>query len=197
VRNAPRIETARAFLPASWCRYIRAVAEPMLVPADVYNVTQGRSVQSVRTSAHMAFGAAGTDPLLAIVSHRMAQWTHTHVTCGENTTVLRYRPGEEYRRHVDFFDPAIPSIWAEAERAGQRSITVLVWLNDDFEGGETEFPLLGLKFKGRTGDALAFWNVTPDGAPDRQTVHAGLPVTRGEKWLISKWIRERAQDPLG
>lgn len=195
--DAPRIETVRGFLPVAWCDYIRTLAEPMLVPADVHNAAEGRSVQGVRTSAHMAFGAADTDPLLAVVSHRIAQWTQTHVACGEHTTVLRYRPGEEYRRHVDFFDPAIPSIWAEAERAGQRSITVLVWLNDDFDGGETEFPLLGRKFKARTGDAIAFWNVTPDGAPDRQTVHAGLPVTRGEKWLISKWIRARAQDPLG
>lgn len=197
VSDAAHIEAARGFLPVAWCQYIRALAEPMLVPADVHNAAQGRSVQGVRISSHMAFGAADTDPLLAIVSHRIAAWTQTHVACGEHTTVLRYRPGEEYRRHVDFFDPAIPSIWAEAERAGQRDITVLVWLNDDFDGGETEFPLLGLKFKGRTGDALAFWNVTPDGAPDRQTVHAGLPVSRGEKWLISKWIRARAQDPLG
>lgn len=196
-RDEPRIETARGFLSTRWCRYIRALAEPLLTPADVHNATQGRSVQGVRISAHMAFGAADTDPLLAIVAHRIARWTGTHVACGEHTTVLRYRPGEEYRRHVDFFDPAIPSIWSEAQRAGQRSVTVLVWLNDDFTGGETEFPLTGDTFKGMAGDALAFWNVTPDGAPDRRTVHAGLPVRDGEKWLISKWIRERAQDPLG
>jgi prolyl 4-hydroxylase len=167
----------------------------LLVPSDVHNAALGRTVLGVRTSSHMAFGAADTDPLLAIVSHRIARWTETHVASGEHTTVLRYRPGEEYRRHVDYFDPAIPTIWAEAQRAGQRELTVLVWLNDDFAGGETEFPLADFRFKGRTGDALAFWNVLPGGAPDRRTTHAGLPVLSGEKWLISKWVRARAQEP--
>ncbi|HEX2592055.1 MAG TPA: 2OG-Fe(II) oxygenase [Rhizomicrobium sp.] len=194
-RDGPRLQTARGFLPEPWCRYIRALAEPLLVPSDVHNAALGRTVLGVRTSSHMAFGAADTDPLLAIVSHRIARWTATHVACGEHTTVLRYRPGEEYRRHVDYFDPAIPTIWAEAQRAGQRELTVLVWLNDDFGGGETEFPLADFRFRGQTGDALAFWNVLPDGAPDRRTTHAGLPVQSGEKWLISKWIRARAQEP--
>ena len=54
-----------------------------------------------------------------------------------------------------------------------------------------EFPQLGKRFKGRRGNALFFWNVEPDGTPDKRTVHAGLPPTRGEKWMLSQWIRER------
>src|SRR6201995_2701965 len=141
----------------------------------------------------MAFGPIDTDPLLAIVAHRIAAWTRTNAACGEHMSILRYRPGEEYRRHVDFFDPDIPAIWAEGARAGQRTATGLVWLNDDYEGGETVFPLVERKFRGKTGDALAFWNVLPDGTPDRRTVHAGVPPVGGDKWLISKWIRDRAQ----
>jgi prolyl 4-hydroxylase len=66
-----------------------------------------------------------------------------------------------------------------------------VYLNDDYEGGETEFPRIGLRFRGKRGDALMFDNVRPSGALDYDTLHAGLPPTRGEKWLFSQWVRSR------
>jgi hypothetical protein len=78
---------------------------------------------------------------------------------------------------------------------GQRAFTVLVYLNDDLEGGETEFLRLGLRHRGRKGDALVFRNVDAQGQPDRRTLHAGRPPTHGEKWLLSTWIRDKA--PLG
>ena len=59
------------------------------------------------------------------------------------------------------------------------------------KGGETEFPLVGFRHKGRKGDALFFWNVQTDGSLDRQTLHAGLPPTTGEKWLLSQWVRNK------
>ena len=194
ILTSPRLLLSRNFLPLSWCRYICTLAEPTLKPADVHNAALGRVVLGVRTSEHMAFGAANSDPLLAIVSHRIAAWTKTATACAEDTNVLRYRPGQEYQRHVDFFDPQIPTIWTEAARAGQRTVTVLIWLNDEYQGGETEFPLAGQTIRGAPGDALAFWNTKSDGSPDRRTVHAGLPVLRGEKWLITKWIRDRPQN---
>jgi prolyl 4-hydroxylase len=73
--------------------------------------------------------------------------------------------------------------------------TVLVYLNDDLEGGETEFLQLGLRHRGRKGDALMFRNVDAEGQPDRRTLHAGRPPTQGEKWLLSVWIRDRALPP--
>jgi prolyl 4-hydroxylase len=66
---------------------------------------------------------------------------------------------------------------------------VLVYLNEDYEGGATAFPALGRGFKGGKGDALVFWNLTPEGAPDYRTRHIGTAPTRGEKWLFSQWIR--------
>jgi len=191
--ESPRLRIARRLLPLSWCYYICALAEPTLEPSDVHNATLGRTVLGVRTSHHMAFGPANSDPLLAILAHRTAAWTGTDIAWAEDTNVLRYKPGQEYQRHVDFFDPQIPTIWAEAERAGQRTVTVLIWLNDEYQGGETEFPLARQSIRGAAGDALAFWNTMDDGSPDRSTVHAGRPVLRGEKWLITQWIRDRPQ----
>jgi prolyl 4-hydroxylase len=70
-------------------------------------------------------------------------------------------------------------------------VIFLVYLNEGFEGGETGFPALKTRYKGRKGDALFFWNVGPDGSPDKRTLHAGLPPVSGEKWLLSQWIRFR------
>jgi hypothetical protein len=81
---------------------------------------------------------------------------------------------------------------ADIAKRGQRFMTVLIYLNEGYESGETEFPLIGVRYKGRKGGALHFRNLDPAGAPDRQTLHAGLAPTKGEKWLLSQWIRDRA-----
>jgi prolyl 4-hydroxylase len=95
--------------------------------------------------------------------------------------VLRYRPGQQYRRHHDAhgFGPV-------AER---RIATALLYLNHHYEGGETEFPELKLRVQGGTGDLLIFHNLRPDKQPDMRMMHAGLPVTKGEKWMATRWIR--------
>ena len=74
-------------------------------------------------------------------------------------------------------------------------LTVLVWLNEGYGGGETAFPELGLTIEPGMGDALIFQNVDAGGRPDPRTRHAGLPVTHGEKWLASRWIRARTVHP--
>ena len=109
----------------------------------------------------------------------------------EPFAVLNYAPGEEYGEHVDYLDPAIPAYAAELAQRGQRVATCLLYLNDDFEGGETEFTKLGLSFKGRKGDALFFFSADSSGRPDPRTVHAGRTPTSGEKWLLSQFFRNR------
>jgi prolyl 4-hydroxylase len=109
---------------------------------------------------------------------------------GEMLSILRYEPGQEYRPHFDFLGATSDPI-AQFESAGQRVRTLLVYLNDDFDGGETEFSTNGLKVKGETGDGILFHNVDDAGQADLSSRHAGLPVTRGAKWLASKWFRER------
>ena len=99
--------------------------------------------------------------------------------------VLRYGPGQQYKPHLD----ALPGL------ANQRRWTALIYLNDDYEGGETAFLESGHVLRGRTGDMLLFENALPDGRPDPRTRHAGRPVASGIKLLASRWIRERPADP--
>jgi hypothetical protein len=97
--------------------------------------------------------------------------------------------GQEFLPHFDFLDTAKPGYAKDVAEHGQRVLTFLLCLNDDYEGGETEFPLLGKRWKGQKGSALFFWNVEPNGMPDRRTGHAGLPPTRGR--LLSQWCAAR------
>ena len=109
----------------------------------------------------------------------------------ELTKVLHYSVGQEFAPHFDFIDPATPGMAGEVQARGRRLVTFLIYLNDDSDGGETEFPAIGLRHRGRRGDALMFANVDLAGIPDRKTLHTGLAPTRGEKWLLSQWIRDR------
>ena len=120
------------------------------------------------------------------------------VACGvsertlEGPTILHYAPGEQIQNHFDFVDPKSTNDYAgEIARNGQRVITFLIYLNDGYEGGETAFPKLGFMHQGARGEALYFINALPDLSPDMRTLHAGRPTTRGEKWIVSQFIRSR------
>jgi hypothetical protein len=133
-----------------------------------------------------------SDFVLLFLRARMAKITELPVDAMEAPAILHYLPGQEFLPHFDFLDTSSPGYAKDVAERGQRVLTFLLCLNDGYEGGETEFPVLGKRWKGRKGSALFFWNVEPDGMPDRRTAHAGLPPTRGEKWLLSQWIRLRA-----
>ena len=97
----------------------------------------------------------------------------------EATAVLHYAAGEESINHFDFVSPEIPGYDEEIARNGQRVLTFLVYLNDDYDGGRTDFPELGIAHKGRRGEGLFFVNALENNMPDLRTLHAGRPPTQG------------------
>jgi prolyl 4-hydroxylase len=162
------------------CRYLRTAGEPALQPSVVVDPATGRlTPHPVRSSDAAMFGVYAEDLVVNALNRRIAALSGTGIDQGEPLQLLRYRPGGEYKPHMDAL-PAEPN---------QRILTVLVYLSDDYEGGETAFPNAGLSFRGRTGDALLFRNTGADGRPDPLSLHAGLPVARGIKYLASRWIR--------
>lgn len=106
----------------------------------------------------------------------------------EHLVVLRYEPGQEYRPHRDYRPPS--SIERDRPEAGNRMRTICAYLNTVEAGGQTEFPVAGLRVEPRPGRAVVFENLHPDGSPDPDSLHAGLPVERGEKWLATLWLRQ-------
>ncbi|MBX3560371.1 MAG: 2OG-Fe(II) oxygenase [Sphingomonas sp.] len=184
--ESPSIVLIRSLLLPEECRYLMSMAAPHLQPSLVIDTTTGERIPNpIRTSFGMSFGPTLEDLVVNTINRRIADATGTGVGWGEPLHMLRYRPGEEYRPHVD----ALPG-----ER-NQRVWTALVYLNHDYQGGETAFPELGFKVRGGTGDVLVFGNVLEDGRGDMRTLHAGLAVTAGEKWLATRWIRQRDYHP--
>jgi len=180
--DSPVVSVFPALLSSAECDFLVAEAQPWLQPSVVIDPASGRQLRNpIRTSDGMSFGYPLEAPAIHALNRRLAAATGTDVRQGESLQVLRYRPGEEYKPHFD----------AVAGEANQRILTLLVYLSDDYRGGETLFLRTGLAFKGRKGDALLFRNALPDGRADQASQHAGLPVTRGQKLIASRWIRAR------
>ena len=191
--DSPRIITAEGFASAAECDWLMARAKPRLKPAEVYDPQSqgGVRAESIRDNTDMSFDIVSSDLVLMALRERIAKLAQLHTDDFEPTMVLHYTPGQSFAPHFDFVEPVAPHLAQDISEHGQRVATFLLYLNDDFEGGETEFPRLGWRYKGRQGDALLFWNVGADGHPDQRTLHAGLQPTRGEKWVLSQWMRRR------
>jgi hypothetical protein len=188
--ESPRIGVCEGFLPAAFCDWIVERAKPKLEAARVKDPERGAQQAGYRSNSGAGFSLLESDLVLQLVNARVAAATGLPLANQEPTNVLHYLPGEEYRPHHDFITRS-PQNEPELRTSGQRAVTALVYLNEDYEGGETDFPELAWKYRGRKGDALLFWNLTPQGEPEPRTLHAGLPPSSGEKWLYSKWIRQK------
>ena len=188
----PRLRVFEGFARAAECRWIIDRMRCRLGPAMVWDDADGRGkVDPVRSNSAVELRLAAMDVVTALVRARIAAATALPEAIFEVPQVMHYSVGQEFRPHHDFLDPGEPGPAADIARRGQRMGTFLLYLNDDFEGGETEFPRAGLSHRGRAGDALFFANVLPDGRPDALTVHSGRSPRRGEKWILSQWIRDR------
>jgi hypothetical protein len=192
--EAPRIAVVRGFLSGQLCDWLIRLGAPHLRAAEVVDVASGEQTEYIgRTNRSAELGVAQSDVVVAFVRSRIAALASVRIDSLEPSQIMHYEVGQEFRPHHDFFDPGIAAYAREAAARGQRALTVLIYLNDGYEGGHTAFPHLGRSFKGRRGDALIFWNVLQDGTPDWSTLHAGTAPLRGEKWLFSQWIRIRRQ----
>jgi len=188
VFESPRISVIEGFATAAECDWVMSRAQPHLHRAYVYDPsTTGYFARDARSNSSVEFGIGRSDVVIMGLRLRIQQVTK--IDRLEVSSILHYAPGQEFKPHFDFLDPALPGYVSDLERGGQRAATFLIYLNDDYEGGETEFPKLEWRCKGRRGDALFFWNLDLAGKPDRNTLHAGLPPASGEKWLFSQWLR--------
>jgi len=188
----PRISVARGVLSPALCDWLIARAAPLRRAAMVSDQRTGAlEAHQGRTNSAAAFDLVEADMVSQLARARIAALTGLPMQQQENAQVLHYEVGQQFARHYDWQDPREPGYAADLQRFGQRVVTALIYLNDSYDGGETEFPALGFRFKGAAGDALIFWNVTPDGAPDPQTLHAGTAPSAGEKWLFSQWVRAK------
>lgn len=190
--DSPRIRLIHGFATAPECRWLIALARPQLGPATVFDkLTGGQTLDPTRDNSYLVFRIGEMNVLTEVIRQRISNATALPVPLFEPSQVLHYAVGQRFKPHHDFLDPANSAYHDSLGRFGQRIATFLIYLNDDYGGGETSFPRIGLNFRARKGDALFFANVTRDGRPDPNTLHSGLPPTSGEKWVFSQWIRDK------
>lgn len=186
VSEDPRIEIVRTLFTPEECAYLIQRAEPLLKPSFVDDGKTGIGrPDPIRTSHGAAFVPHEEDLVVQALNRRIADATATQAGNAEALYVMRYTPGQQYHPHLD----ALPGL------ANQREWTAIVYLNDAFEGGATAFPELGLSLRLGMGDLLLFRDSDGDQRPDLRMRHAGEPVTSGEKWVATRWIRHGPHDP--
>uniref|UniRef100_A0A7N0R9X5 procollagen-proline 4-dioxygenase n=1 Tax=Kalanchoe fedtschenkoi TaxID=63787 RepID=A0A7N0R9X5_KALFE len=198
----PRAFLYHNFLSKEECEYLIKLAKPHMAKSTVVDSATGKSKDSrVRTSSGM-FLKRGRDKIIRGIEQRIADFTFIPVEHGEGLQVLHYEVGQKYEPHYDYFLDEF-----NTKNGGQRMATVLMYLSDVEEGGETVFPdakgnisdvpwwdelstcgKKGLSVKPKMGDALLFWSMRPDATLDPSSLHGGCPVIRGNKWSSTKWM---------
>ncbi len=203
--NAKNLEIFRidGFLTPDECADIIATINASeLTVSSTYNVTKPmeRIVNVERTSKTCYFG--GTNPFIAEVETRICKTLGISNRCAEQIQGQKYEVGQEFRFHTDYFDPEL--LKKDASINGQRTWTFMIYLNDVEEGGYTSFPRAFCSSAPKTGTALVWNNLySPATSPNAGdwgkenpfSSHCGMPIVRGEKYILTKWFKETEINP--
>jgi prolyl 4-hydroxylase len=184
--DAPTLRVLDGILSEQECADLIELARPRLQRTLTVD-TDGRYQVDQRRTSEGTFFAINELPLIGLIEQRLSRLLQIPVDHGEGLQILHYLPGQEYEPHYDWFDPELPSFGPMTKWGGQRIASVVMYLNTPEQGGGTAFPGIGLTITARRGSAVYF---AYEGG-DRTSLHAGLPVLRGEKWIATKWLRER------
>ncbi len=130
------------------------------------------------------------EPLVPVLQSRIAQTLGVPIEHAEIMQLQRYAPGQQFKGHTDYFEPDSQEYNDNCLKEGNRTWTFMIYLNDVTEGGETRFDALEIAFKPRRGMAV-LWNNQRAGLPNPNTIHAGLPVIQGVKYIVTQWFREK------
>ncbi len=190
---SPQIVLFKGFLSPEECAHLIEVAKTRLTTSTVISNQTGESVVDDYRTGSLAMLKAGEDDVIKAIEDRVAKATGTRIAQGEPVQVINYGPGERYKPHCDWIDPRIPQNEKHFKVGGQRAATVIMYLNTPTKGGKTNFPTAEKSVDAVAGDAVWFLNLD-HGQPDPRVLHEGLPPDEGEKWIATRWIRERAFD---
>ena len=177
---------SRDFLPPELCAALVDRIDAVRRPSTI---TDSNGDAAYRTSETGDLSAA--DPVVAEVEARIAAATGLSPEHGEPIQGQRYAVGQEFKGHTDYFEPT----GAEYDRfcgvAGNRTWTVMVYLNRPEAGGATRFKAVDKIVQPETGKLVAWNNRRPDGTLNPATLHQGMKVRAGVKYIVTKWFRER------
>ncbi len=187
----PIIAVLADVLSAQECAQLISLARPRLTPSTVVDPQTGANQAAAHRNSEGMFFRLRETPFIARLDERISQIMNFPLEHGEGLQVLRYGPGTQSTPHFDFLAPSNEANRLSLARSGQRHSSLVIYLNDVPDGGETVFPSAGLSVCPRRGHAVYFEYCNSRGQVDPLSLHAGAPVFAGEKWAVTKWMRQR------
>ena len=176
----------RGFLSADECRALIALIDQRRRPSTI---ADDRGESLFRTSETCDFDPA--EPAVQDLHRRIAQMTGLDPCQGEPMQGQRYDVGQEFKPHTDYFEPHGSDFLRYCAETGQRTWTVMIYLNAPEAGGATRFKAIDKTVQAEPGKLLAWSNLLPDGSVNPATLHHGMKVRSGTKYIVTKWYRER------
>jgi prolyl 4-hydroxylase len=177
---------------------LRGFLEPNLCDALIEQITANRRPSTIADdTGEAAFRTSETcdldpgDPLVARLDSRLAALTGIAPEFGEPIQGQRYEVGQEFKPHTDYFEPHGPDFARYCSLSGQRTWTAMIYLNDVPAGGGTRFKAIGKTIRPEAGKLLIWNNRLADGTPNGATLHQGMKVRAGCKYVLTRWYRER------
>tara|TARA_B110001452_G_scaffold136717_1_gene113652 strand:+ start:128 stop:1282 length:1155 start_codon:yes stop_codon:yes gene_type:complete len=193
LRPEPRMALVHEFLTPAECAHIIELARDRLHPSRVVNYDPAAAVGEVTSgrTSHSCKVSAKEDIVVMRAVQRAAYLVGLAPQNSEAVQVVHYEVGQQYKPHYDWFSREAKSA-DRVDQRGNRLLSIFVYLALPEAGGRTGFPQLGQSFQPGAGGALAWYNLDRHGITDERTLHAGEPVTQGEKWGMNIWLREGA-----
>lgn len=187
----PAIAFVDGLLSAEECDEFVRLSAGQLVRSTTVDRASGEGKIIEARSSEGTYFPLNANPFIARLDRRIAALMNRPIENGEGLQILHYRTGGEYTPHFDYFPPSDPGSRVHLANGGQRVATLIIYLNDVDDGGATVFPELKLTVGPKKGAAVYFEYCNRHGQVDPLTLHGGLPVLRGEKWIATKWMRQR------
>jgi prolyl 4-hydroxylase len=184
----PRVVLFGGLLSDAECDELVEASRSSMTASNVIDMEGGGEQHDTRRSSTGTAFARGATPLITRIEQRIAALLNWPLENGEALQILRYQVGQEYQPHWDYVDPAQPGSAPFLARGGQRVASLVMYLNTPEDGGATNFPDIGLEVAAVKGNAVFFSYDRPH--PSTKTLHGGMPVRAGEKWVATKWLRE-------
>jgi prolyl 4-hydroxylase len=178
-------------LDADECRALIELARPRLAPSTLVDPATGRDIVSTRRTSWGMFFRREESEFIARLDRRLSRVMNLPLEHGEGLQVLHYPTGAGSEPHHDYLQPTNAANRESVQRSGQRVSTLVTYLNDVPDGGQTIFPVLGFATSPLRGNAIYFEYGDDHGAVDARSLHASAPVTQGDKWVVTKWMRNR------
>jgi prolyl 4-hydroxylase len=186
----PVIQVYKNVLSSDECDELVGMSRHKLRPSTTVDKETGEMKAHEHRTSHGTFFQRGENELIRLMETRASEIMNLPIEHGEGIQVLRYDVGGEYRPHFDYFPSEHKGSQVHIKQGGQRAATLIFYLNDVEEGGETVFPEVSLKVAPLKGTAVYF-SYFSQGMVNPLSLHGGMPVIKGEKWIATKWMREK------